>query len=174
MSLTGPNFVAIAQKARQETEKYRPKLGQLDEQLLAFVTTHVEREGELLASYQAIAEHSSDEYVRYLTNLIITDERRHHELLEEMANYLRAGVDGSDLRPRVPWLTRPAHPTALREAAARLARSERRDRRELLRFRRRLRPIRSTSLLPVLVNAMLLDTKKHLLLLRAIRRSTRA
>jgi hypothetical protein len=173
MILDGPSTEGMLQKAREEVEKYRPRLGQLDGQLLAFVTDHIEQEHELLAAYQDIAEQSSDEYVRYLTELIVTDERRHHEILTEIANYLRAGVDGSDLRPRVPWLTRPNHPTALRQVATRLLHAEQRDRRQLRHFRRKLRPIRNTSLLSVLVEAMLLDTRKHILLLRAIRHTTR-
>jgi hypothetical protein len=172
MTVGGPNLEAMARSAREEAEKYRPRLGQLDEQLLAFITSHVASETEILASYQATAADTPDEYVRYLLQLIISDEQRHHQLLGEMANYLRAGVDGTDLRPRIPWLTRPQQPSSLRAATKRLIQGERRDRRQLRRYRRRLRPLRNTSLLGVLVDSMLLDTKKHLLLLRAVRRST--
>lgn len=171
MTFGGPSVEAIARRTREEAN-YRPRLGQLDEQLLAFVTTHVASETEMLASYQATAADTPDEYVRYLLQLIISDEQRHHQLLGEMANYLRAGVDGTDLRPRIPWLTRPKQPASLRVATKRLIQGERRDRRQLRRYRRRLRPLRTTSLLGVLVDSMLLDTKKHLLLLRAVRRST--
>jgi hypothetical protein len=173
MTITGPNFEAITRRAREEAEKYRPRLGQLDEELLAFIATHVASETEMLAAYQATAADTPDEYVRYLLQLIISDEQRHHQLLGEMANYLRAGIDGSDLRPRIPWLTRPKQPSSLRAATQRLIQAERRDRRQLRRYRRRLRPLRHTSLLGVLVDTMLLDTKKHLLLLHAVHRSTR-
>jgi hypothetical protein len=172
MTSTGPSFEAIMRRAREEAEKYRPRLGQLDEQLLGFIEAHVASESEMLASYQATASESPDEYVRYLLHLIISDEQRHHQLLGEMANYLRAGVDGTDARPRIPWLTRPKQPTELRAATKRLIRAERRDLRQLRRYRRRLRPLRNTSLLGVVVDSMMLDTKKHLLLLRAMRRST--
>jgi hypothetical protein len=173
MTITGPTFEAITRHAREEAEKYRPRLGLLDEQLLTFVTTHVASETEMLAAYQAAVADTPDEYVRYLLQLIISDEQRHHQLLGEMANYLRAGIDGSDPRPRIPWLARPKQPSSLRDATRRLMRAERRDRRELRRYRRRLRPLRNTTLLGVLVDTMLLDTKKHLLLLQAIHRSTR-
>jgi len=172
MTLTGPTFEAIARVAHDEAEKYRPRLGQLDSELLTFVATHVENETALLASYQATAADTPDAYVRYLLQLIIRDEQRHHQFLAEMTNYLRAGIDGSDLRPRIPWLTRPQHPSSLRTATRRLIRAERQDRRELRRFRRRLRPLKKTTLLNVIVESMLLDTQKHLLFLRAIRRST--
>jgi hypothetical protein len=171
VNVGGPSFEALADDARREVNKYRPKLGLLDERLLALVTAHLESEAGLLAAYRAVAEQVPDEYVRYLTNLIVGDEQRHHQLLSEMANYLRAGTDGSDTRPRVPWLTRTRQPNELYAATAQLVRSERRDRRELRRLRRALRPLRNTSLLSTLVDTMLLDTKKHLLLLRAIQRS---
>jgi hypothetical protein len=172
MTIAGPSVEVTMRRTREEAEKSRPRLGQLDEELLAFVTTHIANETELLASYQATVADSPDEYVRYLLQLIISDEQRHHQLLGEMANYLRAVGDGSDVRPHTPWLTRPKQPSSLRAATKRLTRAERRDRRELRRYRRRLRPLRKTSLLGVLVDSMLLDTDKHLLLLRAIRRST--
>jgi len=172
MSRAGPGYNATLQKAREEAEKRRPRLSQLDAQLFAFVTCHVEQEGELLAEYQTLAEESSEEYVRYLMKLIIADEQRHHQLLKEMANHL-AGIFDSDLGPRIPWVTRSKAPTAVRRATSRLLRAERRDRWELLQFRLKLWPTRNVSLLSVLVDTMLVDTQKHVLLLRAIRRSTR-
>jgi hypothetical protein len=174
MTLTGPSFEAIAREARDEAERYRPRLGILDEQLLAFITTHVTSETKMLAGYQATAAETPDEYVQYLLQLIIRDEQRHHQLLDEMANYLRAGIDGSDIRPRIPWLTRPKQPSSLRTATRHLIRAERHDRRELRRFRRRLGPLRKTTLLGVMIDSMRFDTEKHLLFLRAIRRSTRS
>ena len=173
MSFMGPSYQAIAQEAREEAEKYRPRLGVLDEKLLAFIAAHVTSEAHLLASYQSTCADTPDEYVRYLLELILGDEQRHHRLLGEMANYLRAGTDGTALRPHTPWLTRPKQPLALRDTTQRLIRAERRDRRELRRFRRRLGPLKSTTLLGVIIDSMLLDTKKHLMLLRAVRRSTR-
>jgi hypothetical protein len=172
MTMGGPNVDAVAGSDHPGTERSGSRLGQLDEQLLAFVTAHVTSEAELLATYQTTADEAPDEHVRYLLRLIISDEQRHHQLLGEMASYLRAGVDGTDVRPRIPWLTRPKHPAALRATTKLLIQAERRDRRELRRYRRQLRPLRHTSLLGVLVDSMLLDTKKHLLLLRAVRRGT--
>lgn len=174
MTNMGPTVEAITRQAIDEAEKYRPRLGQLDEQLLAFVTEHVVSEARMLASYQKTVADTPDEFVRYLLDMIISDERRHHQLLTEMANYLRAGLDGSDLRPRVPWLTRPKAPSSLHTATGQLLRAERHDLRELRRYRRRLGPLRSTSLLGVLVETMLLDTKKHIRLLRTIDRHTRS
>lgn len=171
MGSGGPTFEGIADNARREATHFRPKLGLLDERLLSLITAHIEGEAALLGAYRAIAEQVPDEYVRYVTGLIVADEERHHQLLAEMANYLRAG-SGSDVRPRIPWLTKPKRPAELHAAVARLIRSERGDRRELRRLRRALRPYRRTSLLVPLVDTMLLDTRKHLLLLTSVRRST--
>jgi hypothetical protein len=172
VSFPEPRVEAIADDARRLAAQHRPKLGVLDERLLAHISAHIADEGKLVGAYQAIADQLPDEYVRYLTGLIVTDEQRHHQLLAEMANYLVAG-NGTDVRPRIPWLTKPKRPAELRAAVGKLIRSERRDRRGLRRLRRALRPYRRTSLLVPLVDTMVLDTRKHLLLLTTIRRTAR-
>ncbi len=174
MSVPRAGLDAIVKDARQqEAQEQGATLGVLDQELLGFVNRHLEGEAEVLEAYQAISRESPDEYVRYVADLIAEDERRHHQLLVEMANQLRGQLDGSAHGARVPWLTRPRHPRELRAALDRLISFERHDRRELRRFRRRLGPRRRTSLLTVLVDAMLADTQKHLRMLVALRRSAK-
>ena len=164
-------IAAVEHDDRLNDRRYHPVIGEVDARLLAIIEGHVGSEVDLLRSYQAVAENDPADYVRYLTDLIISDEKRHHQLLVEMANNLRAGIAGGDTSDRVPWLVRPKRPGELQRAVDALIRRERRDRRELKRLRRALRPRRKTSLLSPLVETMLLDTRKHIVLLRAIRRS---
>jgi hypothetical protein len=61
----------------------------------------------------------------------------------------------------------------VREAVRALRRVERRDLRELRSLRRRLRRERDGSLLPLLCELMMYDTKKHLRILRELDSVTR-
>ena len=46
--------------------------------LYAHLSSHVEREAGLLQAYTAAAEASPSKALRYLANLLIDDETRHH------------------------------------------------------------------------------------------------
>jgi hypothetical protein len=78
-----------------------------------------------------------------------------------------------DHQPRVPWRTQPQQRQSIREAVRALRRVERRDLRELRSLRRRLRRERDGSLLPLLCELMMYDTKKHLRILRELDSVTR-
>ena len=57
---------------------------------------HGREEGELLERYQRFGEESESPWVRYLVKLVLEDERRHHRLLEDLANTIAwEGVSGS-------------------------------------------------------------------------------
>jgi hypothetical protein len=137
--------------------------------LVELIVRHGAEEGALLATYEELATQAPDESVRYLINLILEDEHRHHRLLAELSNAMAWGVPS-----QAPAKTVPALPGvingALLEQTKLLRKSEQADYRALRRIRRRLRPFADTTLWALVVDLMLLDTKKHATILRFLER----
>lgn len=139
--------------------------------LVEVLARHGEDEGKLLGEYERLAD-GADPAVRYVVDLIVQDEQRHHRALAEMANAmawgpLQAGVEG-----RMPSLWAHRDPVLL-AYTRKLRRAEQEDRRHLRRLRRRLRPFADSTLWSLMIDLMLLDTKKHITLLRFLERKCR-
>jgi hypothetical protein len=145
-----------------------------DEELLTHFTQHVNAEQELLEAYAEFRE-GGPEHVRYLVDLILGDEARHHRMFQELVNRVRSDIDFRDYNPKVPYL-RPASAgvAALTEATDRLLAFEHEDQKSLHRLQKELRPVRDTTLFSLLVELMELDTKKHIAILEFLRRSARS
>jgi hypothetical protein len=135
--------------------------------LYAHLTTHVENERGLLESYRAAAEASPSMALRYLVNLLIEDEVRHHRLFAQLADSLKTESLLGGEEPSVPPMdfTRADH-DAVAALTDQLLKSERQDARELKRLRRKLRSVRHTTLWDLLVDLMERDTQKHIAILR--------
>ncbi len=137
--------------------------------LVEIIVRHGREEGALLAKYEELSTQTTDESVRYLVNLILADEHRHHQLLVELSNAMAWGLASQPPTSAVPGL-----PTAidgdLLEQTKLLRKSEQSDYRALRRIRRRLRPFSQTTLWVLVIDLMLLDTKKHATILRFVER----
>ena len=161
-----------------DTEKGVPEappgtsVGEFDAALMQLLEQHLADEGVILEQYQELAD-SSDAAVRYIAELIIDDERRHHIVLTEMLNRIRTSAWFVDQEPRIPWFTRSADPQGLKKNVRRLRSFERHDLRELRKLERRLGFLRRDSINGVLVRALIMDTRKHLRYLRALDRLAR-
>jgi hypothetical protein len=144
-----------------------------DEQLLAHFDEHVEGELGLLEAYMELRD-QGPEYVRYLVDMILDDEARHHQVFQELVNRLRSDIDFRDYEPQVPYLARnPSESKALLEATERFLAFEREDQKSLRHLEKELRPVRDTTLFSLLVEIMELDTKKHIAMLEFIRRTAK-
>ncbi len=141
--------------------------------LVDVIARHGSEEGRLLATYEKLVDTSSDEGVRYLAGLILEDERRHHRLLAEVANAMAWGSTAGSPDDSTPDLPR-ALTGELLEQTRRLRKAERADYRELRRIRRRLRPFSRTTLWSLVIDLMLLDTKKHATILRFLEQRGRS
>jgi hypothetical protein len=142
-----------------------------DEQLLAHFEEHVGDELTLIEEYLGFRDRGP-EYVRYLIDLILDDESRHHQTFKELVNHVRSGVDFRDYGPQVPYVQGSADQRqALLEATERFLAFERADEKSLRRLQKELRPVRDTTLFSLLVELMELDTQKHIAVLEFIRRS---
>ncbi len=150
-----------------------PVISEFDAGVLDHLTEHLAGEVEILDEYRKLAE-SSDAPVRYLAQLILEDEIRHHRVLTELANQFRSATSLVERTPHVPWLTKSTDRHDLARTVRRLRKYERRDLRQLRKLSRRLRPIRAHSLDPVIVATLEMDTRKHLRYLRELQRIARS
>ena len=138
-------------------------------ELVELIVRHGAEEGALLATYEELATEAPDESVRYLINLILEDEHRHHRMLAELSNAMAWGVAVEPPVATVPRL--PGEVSgALLEQTKLLRKSEEADYRDLRRIKRSLRPFADTTLWVLIVDLMLLDTKKHATILRFLER----
>jgi hypothetical protein len=136
-------------------------------EMVRHIEQHVEDEREMLVVYGTLLRQSDNPAVRYLLELLLDDEKRHHRVLIEMLDQFRTSDKVAEQPPRVPWMTRRPDPE-IAAATRRLRRAERADLRRLRTLRRKFS--RSRSLNGVLVDSLMLDTRKHIRYLRAIQR----
>lgn len=137
-------------------------------ELVSRLAEHGSEEGKLLSEYESLTEATQDRAARYLVSLVMEDERRHHRLLVEMATAMAWGtLDPADVgTPALGWVLDPE----LVEATRRLREYEERDRKELERLHKQLKPFEETTLWGLIVELLLLDTQKHATILRFIER----
>ncbi len=164
---TGDGVPATLDEAIRGLRQTAASVGTRD--LVDLIVRHGAEEGELLATYEQLAAEAPDASVRYLIGLILDDEHRHHRLLAELANAIAWSSTGGPQARAVPTV-----PTnidgALLEQTRLLLKSEQSDARALRRLRRRLRPFGDTTLWVLVVELMLLDTRKHATILRFLER----
>ncbi len=125
---------------------------------------HVREEGEFLLAYEALVASSDDESVRFLLELILGDEHRHHDLFMSMAD---ASV-GEAPFPGPPRLSRETA-RALLEPTERFLAAEKEESKKLAALRRSLKPAGGGTLWPLVVELMEIDTSKHVRILEFLR-----
>lgn len=140
--------------------------------IAASLSAHGPREGAALEEYRTLMEQCDDAGIRYLAGLILDDEERHHRQINEMLHQIQSFLWETEVEPRVPYLTVRDDPD-LHAATERLLEIEHEDAAELRNLRRQVRSQPSSSLLPLLVELMLLDTAKHIEILKLIKRHTK-
>jgi hypothetical protein len=152
-----------------DVARERAAVGPLDAEVMGRLERHIADEQDMLDEYETLLRRSDHAPVRYLLGLLLEDEQRHHRILGEMLNQFRTSVYLAEQAPHVPWVRRKHDPETAK-AIRRLRRAERTDLRKLRALRRHLRFLRRDSLNGVLVDAIILDTHKHLRYLRSIQR----
>jgi len=145
---------------------------EVDQRLFDALAAHEHDEQAVIEAYVAFAERTPSETVRYLINLIVEDERRHHRMLVELANTIRAEVTFEERGSRIPYLDVRRGDAELQEATRRFLEVERRDRDELRSLSRQV----DRSGAPVesfLMKLVLDDADRHIRILRFIERLVR-
>lgn len=138
------------------------------------IDRHGQEESELLARYERFAERPESPVAQYLVRLILDEERRHHRILEELANTIAWEPVGDGAGPSLPIAsTRSGYDGEFLAETRDLLRQELRDRKELLRLQRRLRSYGDVHFWGLLIELMRLDTEKHISILRFLKNDNR-
>ena len=144
-------------------------------QLYEMLAGHVVSERALLETYIETAEASGSAALRYVVDLLIADERRHHRVWADLADSLCADAELVDEAPVVPHLDFDrSNADAVIEITERLLNSEREDLRQIKQVQKLLSSVSETTLWGLLVEMMEHDTYKHIALLRYANRQARA
>jgi len=123
----------------------------------------------MLSEYATIAETTDSKALKYVIDLLLDDERRHHRFFDDLASSLKSEAEFSAEGPVVPRLDLDRVGRAeLRQTTDRLLENERDDLEELQRLRKELHDVKDTTLWGLLVDIMLRDTEKHIAILRFV------
>ena len=144
-----------------------------EQELYDRLVQHMEEESAVLARYDVLAA-GSEGHVKFLLDLIADDESRHHRLFEQWAEALRSMATLVPPEDGVPYLVREADPAELISAIDALLEVERRDAHELKGLEKTLKDVRKTTVWPLLVDLMILDTEKHVRILEFLRQHARS
>lgn len=132
--------------------------------------SHVRDESYVLDRYEALARATADPGTKFLLNLIMADEHRHHDFFERLgASAASHPGEGQATVPPAP-MPEPEHVPELLEQTRRFLDFEREDAESLKSLARDLRPTGDEMLWRLLVELMRLDTQKHLQILEYLER----
>jgi rubrerythrin len=140
------------------------------QELFDHLAVHVEAEKGIIEGYRRFAEEAPSDAVRYLVRLILDDEARHHRILAELANTLRAQATFQMTDAEVPHLRHPHDVKTLLEETRRFLDVEQKDRAELKALSKLMRPVADTTMWAFLIDLMRSDTERHIRILRYIAR----
>lgn len=131
---------------------------------------HMDSEREALTRYGELAEKAPDGHVRFLMQLILEDEVRHHKLFAEMSENLRREMDQRG-PAELPELRHSMDTDTLRAETKALLALEREDLKELKDLRREIVKVADTSWWSALIDVMDADNRKHIAILKFVRDS---
>jgi hypothetical protein len=142
-----------------------------EQEIYDYVSDHVATEAAMLEEYQRLADDQSGSTAfRYLANLILADERRHHQLFNDLAESIRQMAELRLEEEPIPSLHGlRSDRERIRAATERLLAAERADAKELKQLAKQLKEVRETTLWGLLVELIQDDTAKHIKILSFIR-----
>lgn len=142
-----------------------------EQEIYDHVSGHVTTEGAVLDEYQRLAkDESGSPAFRYLAGLILADERRHHQMFNDLAESIRQmGQLRSEDEPIPSLQGLKADRDRILAATEHLLEVERADAKDLKRLAKELKDVRDTTLWGLLIELMQDDTAKHIKILKFIR-----
>lgn len=141
--------------------------------LLSHLTSHVQTEHGLLERYSATAQQTESKAFRYLVNLLIEDETRHHRIFQELVDSLKTATPYGK-NPSIPYVDfYRADRAPVLDGAEQLLAIEEEDARELKQLQHELRAVKDATLWSLLVDLMQRDTQKHIAILRFVQKHAR-
>lgn len=140
-----------------------------EQDLFDHVSEHVTTEQGILDEYQKLAEETSSPAFRYVVELILDDEARHHRLFTELTDAIQnfAELGGTDWPiPQLDSLGNAGE--RILEQTRRFLAVENADAKFLEDLARRLQPMGDSTLWPLVIQMMRCDTEKHMQMLQFI------
>lgn len=71
----------------------------LEQEAFDALIAHERDEADVIAAYETFAKDTDSKVVRFLIELIVEDERRHHQVIHQLANTIRAQATFEDINP---------------------------------------------------------------------------
>lgn len=141
-----------------------------EQELYDRVRAHVDGEQDAIRSYEALADRTDAPAFAYLARLILDDERRHHEMMADLAETIErfASLEGQEFP--IPMLAMfGADRAEILAETERFLKLEKEDNRRLDRLAKEMRDVKDTTLWELLIRVMQDDNRKHQRILRFIR-----
>jgi hypothetical protein len=139
-------------------------LSVFEREVYELLVDHVAKESAVVDEYDELLERSTG-HVRFLLDLIIQDELRHHRVYEEWAETFRSFASFVEPPDGVPNLVQEAEPERLIAALEKLLALEKEDAKQLKDLEKRFKDFRRTTVWPLLAELMAIDTEKHIRIL---------
>ncbi len=117
------------------------------------VDEHLSQERAVVESYERFADKDLPDLPRYLIRLVVEDEKRHHQVMAELARSLREINGSPGPGSFLPRATEGAPPPGLLEESERFLEIERADAKELGRLLKAMRVKPDHRLLDLLLSA---------------------
>lgn len=140
-----------------------------EQQLYDHVSAHVDNEMESLQAYQRLAESTESQAFAFLAHMILRDERRHHEMLQDLAKTIQVSAEMSHESTPIPYLDLYKDWQSILDATEQLLSVEKEDQKELKRLARELKDFKDTTLWDLMLGIMEADNAKHRMILKFIR-----
>jgi len=141
-----------------------------ERELYNHIVGHIENEKGILQAYERLASDTDSPAFSYLARLILDDERRHHQMLRDLAETISTTASLSGAPIPIPDLgTLPADREKILSQTKFLLAAEEEDNRNLKRLAKELRDVQDTTMWQLIVRLIAHDNDKHRLILRFIR-----
>jgi rubrerythrin len=151
-----------------------PNASVVEQELYDHVAAHGKNEGEVLEAYAELAEHTDSPAFAFLARLILEDERRHHQMLDALAESIRNTAELTGRPSPIPDLALfNADRDRILVETERFLALEKEDDKHLDRLARDLKDVRDTTLWELVVRMMQADNAKHRRILEFIRARAR-
>ncbi len=141
-----------------------------EQDLYDSLARHVESEHDILDEYQRLAGTEPPSFVTYLARMILSDEERHHQLFNDLAETVKAFAEFRYEDERIPPIPHKLPDAAdVIEQTDRFLKIERDDLAELKNLKKRLKEVKDTTLWDLVISIMEMDTEKHIKILEFVK-----
>jgi rubrerythrin len=141
-----------------------------EQKLYDHIVQHVENEIDVIRSYERLVEETDSPAFAYLARLILDDERRHHQLLRDLAETIKTSAELSGEPTPIPHLGMwGADREQILAETERYLELEKKDNKELDALAKELRDVRDTTLWELVLRIIQQDNEKHQRILKFIR-----